>query len=90
MMRFLIVLEQTENGFAVQVPDLAIITYGDTVDLAKRNAIEAIQANLEAYSTEGQPVPNHQDATVHLQNPEFRDLLFAYIEVPGPGGRLAA
>lgn len=89
-MRFLIMLEQTETGFAVQVPDLAIVTYGGTVDAAKRNAAEAILANLEAYKIEGRPVPNHQDPAVHLHNPEFRDLLFAYVEVPGPGGRLAA
>ena len=89
-MRFLIMLEQTEAGFAVQVPDLAIITFGETVDLAKRNATEAIQANLEAYKVEGWPVPTNQDAAAHLQNPDFRDLLFAYVDVPGPGGRLAA
>ena len=31
-MRFLIVLEQTETGFAVQAPDLAIATYGENID----------------------------------------------------------
>jgi hypothetical protein len=44
-MRFLIMLEQTEPGFAVQAPD---------------------------------------------ENPEFRDLLFAYVEVAEPQGSIAA
>ena len=37
-MRYLIMLEQTEAGFAVQVPDLAIVTYGDTIEAAKHAA----------------------------------------------------
>jgi len=48
-MRFLIMLEQTEAGFAVQAPDLAIATYGETIEAAKRAAGEAIRINLEAY-----------------------------------------
>ena len=36
MMRFLVMLEQTETGFAVQAPDLAIVTSGETVEAAKR------------------------------------------------------
>jgi mRNA interferase RelE/StbE len=47
IMRFLIMLEQTETGFAVQVPDLAITTYGEDIEAAKRAAGEAIQSNLE-------------------------------------------
>ncbi len=48
VMRFLIMLEQTETGFAVEAPDLAIATYGETIEAAKRAASEAIQINLEA------------------------------------------
>jgi hypothetical protein len=40
-MRFLIVLEQTETGFAVQAPDLAIATYGENIEAAKRAARDA-------------------------------------------------
>lgn len=35
-MRLLIMLEQTETGFAVQAPDLAIVTFGENVEAAKR------------------------------------------------------
>ena len=45
-MRYLIMLEQTEAGFAVQVPDLAIVAYGETIEAAKHAAGEAIQSNL--------------------------------------------
>ncbi len=89
-MRFLIMLEQTEAGFAVQVPDLAIVTHGETIETAKRAACEAIQVNLEAYRDAGQEVPDGQAVLSHLENPEFRDLLFTYVDVPEPKERIAA
>ena len=89
-MRFLIVLEQTDAGFAVQVPDLAIITFGADIEAAKRAAAEAIQINLDAYREAGQRVPDAEPVARHLENPEFRDLLFAYVDVSGPTGRIAA
>jgi predicted RNase H-like HicB family nuclease len=48
-MRFPIMLEQTEIGFAVQVPGLAIVSSGQDLEKAKRAAREAIRANFEAY-----------------------------------------
>lgn len=81
-MRYLIMLEQTESGFAVQVPDLAIVTYGDTIEAAKQAACEAIQSNLEAYREARQEVPERQSIEQHLENPEFQELVFAYVEVP--------
>jgi len=89
-MRFLIMLEQTETGFAVQAPDLAIATYGENIEAAKRAASEAIRINLEAYREAGQPVPEGQSVSNHLENPGFRDLLFAYVDVAEPQGRVAA
>jgi predicted RNase H-like HicB family nuclease len=76
VMRFPIMLEQTETGFAVQAPDLAIATYGENIEAAKRAASEAIRINLEAYREAGQQAPERQSVSNHLENPEFRDLLF--------------
>jgi predicted RNase H-like HicB family nuclease len=89
-MRFLIMLEQTETGCAVQAPDLAIATHGETIEAARQAAREAIQINLEAYREAGQPPPEAQSVSNHLENPEFRDLLFAYVDVAEPPGRIAA
>ena len=89
-MRFLIMLEQTEAGFAVQVPDLAIVTYGESIEGAKRAACEAIRINLEAYHDAGQDVPRGQAVLSHLENAEFRDLLFTYVKVQDPKERIAA
>jgi predicted RNase H-like HicB family nuclease len=90
MMRYLIMLEQTEAGFSVQVPDLAVVTCGDTIETAKHAAIEAIQSNLEAYRETGQAIPERRSVEDHLENPEFQELVFAYVEVPEPKERIAA
>lgn len=89
-MRYLIMLEQTEAGFAVQVPDLAIVTYGDTIEAAKQAASEAIRINLEAYQEVGQALPERQSVEHHLENPEFQELVFAYVDVFEPRDRIAA
>ena len=89
-MRLLIMLEQTEAGFAVQVPDLAIVTFGGDIEKAKSAASEAIRINLEAYRDAGLKVPDEQEVSAHLDNPEFRDLIFAYVNVAEPNERIAA
>ena len=89
-MRYLIMLEQTEAGFAVQVPDLAVVTYGETIEAAKQAACEAIQINLAAYREAGQAIPESQSVHSHLENPEFQELVFAYVQVPESKGRIAA
>ena len=90
MKRYLIMLEQTEAGFAVQVPDLAITTYGKSIEDAKQAAAEAILSNIETYEKVGLQVPECQAVSRHLENPAFSDLLFAYVEVARPEGRIAA
>jgi predicted RNase H-like HicB family nuclease len=90
MMRYLIVLEPTADGFAVQVPDLAVITYGQSIDEAKRAAVEAIKINLAAYRQAGKKVPAAKPAATHLKNPDFADLLFAYVEVGRQKDKLVA
>jgi predicted RNase H-like HicB family nuclease len=81
MRRFLILPEQTEAGFAVQVPDLAVVTFGESIEAARQAAVEAIRTNLEAYEEAGQAVPEAGDVSAHLENPEFRDLLLSWVEV---------
>ena len=90
MTRYLIMLEHTDGGFAVQVPDLAISTFGENLEEAKKAAQEAITSNLEAYREAAQPVPQAAPVAKHLANPDFKDFLFAYIDVPGPHGQIAA
>ncbi len=81
MMHYLIVLEPADTGFAVQVPDLAISTYGCTIEEAKRAALKAIRINLNVYRQEGKPVPKRKPAATHLKNPDFAGCLFTYVDI---------
>ena len=83
-MKYLIMLEETEAGFSVQAPDLAIAAHGETVEAAKRAAAEAIRVNLEAYEEAGMSVPAPQPISVHLDNPDFEGHLFGYVDVEIP------
>jgi predicted RNase H-like HicB family nuclease len=89
-MRYLILLEQTEAGFAVQVPDLAISTYGRDISSAKKAAIKAIRINLETYSEIGKPVPTPIPIIMHLENLDVADILFSYVELVENKESLAA
>ncbi len=89
-MQFLITLEETESGFSVQVPDLAILTFGVTIALARQAAIAAIQANLTTYHQIGKAIPNKKNVVTHLTNPDFQDLLFAFVNVNMPAEKKAA
>ena len=89
-MRFLITLEQTDSGFSVQVPDLAILTYGKTIETAKEAAIAAIQVNLDAYKKAGQRVPDNQTIVTHLDNPDYHGLLFAIVDINEASDKMAA
>jgi len=60
------------------------------IEAAKRAAAEAIQINFEAYGEAGQRVPDRQAVSRRLENPELQDLLFGYVEVPAPEGKIAA
>jgi predicted RNase H-like HicB family nuclease len=89
-MRFLIMLEPVETGFSVQVPDLAIVTYGENIKAAKLAAIKAIKINLDAYREANQEVPKRKPVLTHLENPDFKDLLFTYVDTAEPIEKKAA
>jgi hypothetical protein len=44
-MRCLIMLEETSEGFAVQVPNLAIVTYGDDVPYSPLRPTDGSRSN---------------------------------------------
>lgn len=80
-MKYLIMLEAVRTGFAVQVPDLAISTFGNDIESAKTAASEAIKINIEAYQETGQELPETKSIAEHLKNPDFDGLLFTYVDI---------
>ncbi len=53
---------EPEGGYTVIVPSLpGCITYGKSVDEAKKMAMDAIKAYLESLKKHGEPIPDDSD-----------------------------
>ena len=76
-MRFLIMLEEPEAGFAVQVPDLAITTFGENVEAARQAASKAIRINLEALSNVMRDMQGQYSRYLNQKYADRPDLLLA-------------
>ena len=49
---------EPEGGYTVTCPSLPpVVTFGETLDVARANAREAIELCLEVMEAEGQPIP---------------------------------
>ncbi|MCG3196839.1 MAG: type II toxin-antitoxin system HicB family antitoxin [Candidatus Omnitrophica bacterium] len=52
--------DEESEGYSVVVPALPeIITWGRTLDEARRNAVEAIQCHVEGLLKDGDPIPSN-------------------------------
>lgn len=57
-MRYLVILEKTENGFGAYVPDLPGCVAAATSEAEVRDLIrEAVELHLEALRAAGEPIP---------------------------------
>jgi antitoxin HicB len=63
MMTFRILLtEEPEGGYTVTVPSLpGCVTFGETLDEAKKMAEEAIMLYVESLVAHGEPVPTEEN-----------------------------
>jgi predicted RNase H-like HicB family nuclease len=59
----IILIPETEGGFTVTVPSLpGCITWGETIDEAKKMALEAISIYLEDLIASGEEIPNDMNS----------------------------
>jgi len=56
--QFTVVIEPDEDGFHAYVPALpGCHTFGDTIDEARANVVEAMELHLESMQQDGEPIP---------------------------------
>ncbi len=61
MKKYLIILEQTETGYSVYVPDLpGCIATGETKEIAEENIYEAIRFHLDGLKEENMLMPENK------------------------------
>lgn len=84
-MKFVIAIEpgDVEQAFGVAVPDLpGCFSAGDDLDGAIENAREAIELWCEATIDDGGDIPSPQPLSLHQNDPDYRNWIWAVVEVP--------
>jgi predicted RNase H-like HicB family nuclease len=67
MKRYLIVIEQTEGGYASYSPDLpGCVSTGKTREEAELNMREAIEFHIDGLREEGYPVPKPKASSSYI------------------------
>ena len=60
--QFTVAIEPDEEGFHVYVPALpGCHTFGDTLDEARTNIVEAMELHIESMQADGEPIPIEQE-----------------------------
>jgi predicted RNase H-like HicB family nuclease len=63
-----VIIAEPEGGYSVFVPELpSVATQGETIELARANAQEAIEGYLEVMREDGLPIPSvhHDRVAIH-------------------------
>lgn len=56
--QFTVVIEPDESGFHAYVPALpGCHTFGETIDEARKNILEAIELHIQCLLEDGEPIP---------------------------------
>jgi predicted RNase H-like HicB family nuclease len=67
-MKYIAVLEPTETGFSVYVPDLpGCVSTGRTREEAERNIREALAAHIDLTRQYGEPIPPPGSSTFQIE-----------------------
>lgn len=68
----IILKPEPEGGYTVLVPSLpGCITYGKTLEEAKKMALDAIRAYLESLKKHGEPIPDDSEILEETLNIQF-------------------
>ena len=72
-LKYKIILKpEPEGGYTVLVPSLpGCITYGKTLEEAKKMALDAIKAYLESLKKHGEPIPDDSEILEETLNIQF-------------------
>lgn len=71
-----------DSDYGVIIPDLpGCFSAGDTVEEAIQSSREAIACHLEGLLMDGDPIPFKRTIEHHLENPDFKDAILAFVEI---------
>jgi predicted RNase H-like HicB family nuclease len=82
-MKYPVVIHKDENSdYGVAFPDLpGCFSAGETIEEALANAQEAAECHIEGILLDAEPIPVATDIEKHKDNPDFKNGLWAIIDV---------
>lgn len=83
IMKYPVVIHKDENSdYGVTFPDLpGCFSAGETIEKALTNAQEAAECHIEGILIDSEPVPVATAIEKHKDNPDFKDGIWALIDV---------
>lgn len=83
IMKYPVVIHKDENSdYGVSFPDLpGCFSAGETIEEALTNAQEAAECHIEGILMDSEPIPVSSNIEKHKDNPDFKDGVWAIIEV---------
>lgn len=82
-MKYPIVIHKDQNSdYSVTIPDLPdCFTAGSTIEEAINMAQEAAECHIEGMLIDSEPIPTPSDIEVHRNKPDFKDGIWALVDV---------
>lgn len=82
-MKYPVVIHKDENSdYGVTFPDLpCCFSAGETIEEASANAQEAAECQIEGILLDSEPIPVATTVEKHKDNPDFKNGLWAIIDV---------
>jgi len=83
IMKYPVVIHKDENSdYGVTFPDLpGCFSAGETIEEALTNAQEAAECHIEGILLDSEPIPVAATVEKHKDNPDFKDGIWALIDV---------
>ena len=77
-----VIHKDSDSDYSVAVPDLpGCFSAGSTMEEAIDMAKEAAECHIEGLLIDSEPVPSPSDIGAHKDNPDFKDAVWATVEV---------
>jgi predicted RNase H-like HicB family nuclease len=83
IMKYPVIIHKDENSdYGVTFPDLpGCFSAGETIEEALANAQEAAECHIEGILIDSEPIPVSTNIEKHKDNPDFKDGVWALVEV---------
>ena len=82
-MRYPVVIHKDPNSdYGVSLPDLpGCFSAGSTIEEAINMALEAAECHIEGLLIDSEPIPTPKDIEIHRDNSDFKDGIWALVEI---------